>query len=205
MSNGNVRGRFLWHELLTSDPAAAIAYYSKVVGWKKETWGPDESYQMLAGPGGAMAGVLALPEEAKDTPPHWLTYIGTPDIDATCKKAVDLGAEVLHGPMDVPTVGRMAVLLDPQGAVFAVYAPAQPSAGGEPKLGEFSWHELSTTDTDAAWTFYSTLFGWQKAGSMDMGGSGVYQMFGRDGHWWISAMIWRREGKNVRIGDGPPR
>ncbi len=78
--------------------------------------------------------------------------------------------------MDIPTVGRIAVIQDPQGAMIAVYTPADvaPRHDGEPATGEFSWHELSTSDYQAAFDFYAALFGWVKGEAMDMGPGGVY-------------------------------
>ena len=87
-------------------------------------------------------------------------------------------------PMSVPDVGRMAVLRDPQGAVFAVFTAEADSPGreGPPQVGEFSWHELATSDYEAGFDFYSALFGWQKTTAMDMGEMGVYQMYGSGEH-----------------------
>jgi predicted enzyme related to lactoylglutathione lyase len=86
-------------------------------------------------------------------------------------------------PTSVPDVGRFAVLDDPQGATFAIFQPLSPGAppAGMPAVGEFSWHELPTTDHAAAFAFYATLFGWAPTEAMDMGAQGVYQMFGQGG------------------------
>jgi len=176
-------GRFVWYELLAADPAAALAFYPKVTGWGVDTFtGLGEPYQMWTLGGVPLGGTMALPAEAKQAgvPPHWLAYVGTPDVDATVAQAKGLGASVHLPPMDIPTVGRIAVLADPQGASFAVYAPASaPPPAGPPRIGEFSWHELATTDPAAAFAFYSTLFGWEKKGEgHDMGPLGIYQEYG---------------------------
>ena len=88
------------------------------------------------------------------------------------------------GEMAVPEVGRFAVIADPQGGVIAVIEPEGDAAGhdGPPELGEFSWHELATTDADAAWAFYAEVFGWEATARMDMGDMGFYQTFGRGKH-----------------------
>jgi predicted enzyme related to lactoylglutathione lyase len=84
--------------------------------------------------------------------------------------------------MDIPQVGRIAVLADPQGAEFAIFTPSMPGAGSdEPSRGDFSWHELATADWKAAWEFYRALFGWEFATSFDMGPMGTYWMFRRGG------------------------
>ena len=179
-------GRFVWYELLAADPAAALAFYPKVTGWGVETFtGLGEPYQMWTLAGQPLGGTMALPAEAKQAgaPTHWLAYVGTPDVDAAVARAKGLGASVQLAPMDIPTIGRIAVLADPQGASFAVYAPASPPPpAGPPGIGEFSWHELATTDPTAAFSFYSALFGWEKKGDgHDMGPLGIYQEYGPKG------------------------
>ncbi len=184
MSDATVRGRFLWHELLTTDLGAAAKFFSKVAPWTTQAWDQDPSYMMFVAKGGPIAGLTDLPAgaRAKGEPPHWRTYIGTPDVDATVKQAAALGGKIVGAPVTMPTVGRVAQLQDPQGAFFAVYTPENtPRAESQVALGDFSWHELSTTDWRAAWAFYSALFGWVQTSSMDMGEMGVYQMFGRGG------------------------
>ena len=185
MSDATVRGRFLWHELFTTDPGAAAKFFSKVAPWTTQAWEHDPSYMMFVARTGPMAGLAALGADAKakGEPPHWRTYIGTPDVDATVKQAVSLGGRIVQPPTSMAAVGRIAVLQDPQGAVFAVFTPnnTQPDASGANVLGDFSWHELSTTDWRSAWAFYKALFGWVETSSMDMGEMGVYQMFGRGG------------------------
>ena len=89
----------------------------------------------------------------------------------------------MHAPTDIPGAGRFAVLADPQGAVFAVHASQEegPSPAGPPRSGEFSWHELATTDHEGAYEFYADLFDWEKQEAMDMGGGWMYQIYGRAG------------------------
>ncbi len=177
-------GRFLWYEYLASDFDEAQAFYRKVVGWGSEAFpNPDQRYELWTRKGGApVGGVMMLPDEVRNAgvPPHWLSYVGTPNLEAVHAKATGLGAKTHMGPMNIPSVGRIVVLEDPQGAYFALYQPAQdPDPEAEAQPGTFSWHELATTDPAAAWKFYTALFGWVKTSAMDMGPLGVYQMFGR--------------------------
>jgi predicted enzyme related to lactoylglutathione lyase len=185
MSDATVRGRFVWHELLTTDTAAAAAFYEKVIGWKQQAWSQDPSYTMFAAKAGPMAGLMALPEDAKKmgSPPCWVTYVGTPDVDETARQVAEIGGTILKEPTDIPSVGRFAVIRDPQGAVFSAFTPLQgPMGGNAMTLGDFSWHELITTDRPAAFSFYERLFGWVKTEAMEMGpGMGLYQMFGWPG------------------------
>lgn len=175
-------GRFVWYELMTSDPAAARAFYSALFGWKTEPFG-DEGYAMWVGGQGPLGGVLQLPEEARamGAPPHWTGHVTVAGVDAAVAKAKALGGKV-YVVEDIPTVGRIAVLGDPQGAVVALFTPdrAMPEhdAGGH---GEVCWRELITTDPPAALAFYGAIAGWERAGELDLGPMGTYTLFGHAG------------------------
>jgi uncharacterized protein len=179
MSNAEVRGRFVWHELLTTDTAAAAAFYPKVVPWRTQPSNMP-GYTIFMASGLQVAGLMTLPADAGAA--HWLMYVGTPNVDATVTQAQGLGARVCKAASDIPNVGRFAVLADPQGATFAVFTPSGgPPPPGPPPQGGFSWHELATTDVAAALRFYGGLFGWTKGVSHDMGAMGVYQLFEHGG------------------------
>ena len=64
--------------------------------------------------------MYALGPDAKDVPPSWMIYFRTSDCDQTAARAQSLGGHVLVRPKDIPSVGRFAVIQDPQGAAFAV-------------------------------------------------------------------------------------
>jgi predicted enzyme related to lactoylglutathione lyase len=177
-------GRFVWYELLANDQAVATAFYTKVLGWATETWKtpPGASpYTMWNNAGKPFGGLMDLPTEARKAgaPSHWLGYVTVPDTDASLAQAKKLGAKALMDPMDIPEVGRLAVIADPQGAAIALFTPSM--TGGElpasPAVGNVSWHELATDDGKKAWGFYQTMFGWQKGEAMDMGAEGTYQIF----------------------------
>lgn len=179
-------GRFLWHECLTSDIDAAHAFYAAVLGWgAQEFEGGETRYLMGTVEGVPTVGFMELPAgvRAAGGSPHWLTYIGTPDVDRTAREIESAGGSVHVRPRDIPGVGRFAVLTDPQGAYFAIHTPSQPvpeSVGMAP-VGDASWHELSTSDPKAAYDFYLEQFAWEPAGDMDMGNDGIYRMFGKNG------------------------
>jgi predicted enzyme related to lactoylglutathione lyase len=177
-------GRFVWYELLTSNPEPAIRFYTSVLGWGTEEMKGGMPYTMITTGGKPQGGVIKLPKEAADmgAPPHWEPYISTPDVDATVKKAKQLGAKIYKGPMDVPGAGRLAVLADPHDALFAVHcSPGDEPGVFAPAVGQFSWHELASLDHKAALDFYGQLFGWEALDAMDMGEAGVYQTFGIGG------------------------
>ncbi len=180
------RGRFVWHDLLTTDPSGAQKFYPRVVGWTVDAESYPQ-YAMWQTGGRGIGGVMDLPAEVRQggAPPHWLAYISTPDTDASAADAQARGAKVLVGPTDIPEVGRWAILQDPQGAVFALFtptaAPQQPPPEGPPGAGDFSWHELAANDNEAAFGFYAALFGWDRFETHDMGPMGTYIIYGAGG------------------------
>ena len=180
------RGQLVWHELMTTDPKAAEAFYTAAAGWTTAPFeGIGMSYTMWMRGEMPEGGLMALtePERQAGVPPYWLMYVGTPDVDATVREAQALGGRVLVPPMDIPNVGRFAVLADPQGAVFAAHTSANPSPAPDepPQVGQFSWHELATSDSEAALAFYGALFGWAVTRTEDLGALGLYRMFGSGG------------------------
>jgi predicted enzyme related to lactoylglutathione lyase len=113
-------GAFSWFELDTSDPAKALAFYGQLFGWTHETSDMgDGPYHVLKLGDTSVGGVMQTPPEPGARPPMWNCYVTVDDIDATAKQCAALGGQVCAGPMDIPGVGRMAVLQDPQGAVFS--------------------------------------------------------------------------------------
>jgi predicted enzyme related to lactoylglutathione lyase len=175
-------GRFVWYELLTSDPKAAISFYTEVVGWKTQAWEKGD-YTMWVGSQGPLGGVTLLPEQAKKmgAPPYWQANVEVANVDETVAKVKQLGGQV-YVAEDVPEVGRFAVIADPQGAVIAVFTPSSEMQSHDvAKDREFSWHELYTTNHEAAFEFYRQIFGWEKLDEFDMGAMGKYWLWGRDG------------------------
>jgi len=176
------RGRFVWHELVTPNPAAAIAFYPAITGWTVQPFADNPSYKMWSAGQTMIGGVMDLPG-GPSAPPHWLPYVGVDDVDDSVRQAVGLGANVQVPAQDIPNVGRFAILIDPQGAAIALFRSSgrPPGHEGPAELGEFSWHELATSNGAAAFEFYKKLFGWEHMSSFDMGPMGQYRMFGRRG------------------------
>jgi hypothetical protein len=176
----DIRGRFLWYETLTNDVNGAIAFYTKVIGWGTQSWdGMGTPYHMWANGEKTIGGIMQMPPDAA-APPHWLGYVGTPDVMATTARAEELGAKVFLRNMNVPTVGTMSVMQDPFGAFFAAYTPETAMPPAVPGVGDITWHEIATTDVDACLAFYGDLFGWKKLAAHDMGAMGVYLEYGLD-------------------------
>ncbi len=179
-------GTFVWYEMMTIDTKAAVDFYTRLIGWTTQEWNElGEPYTMWVAGEKPFAGLMKLPEEARaaGAQPHWLAYVAVDDVDAVTAKAVNLGATVLVPAQDIPNVGRFSVIADPQGAVISPFKSLEASVescDGMPML-QFSWHELGTSDLEAAWAFYSDLFGWKILEDMDMGDAGLYRMYGFEG------------------------
>lgn len=179
----NKPGDYIWYELLTSDADAAQSFYGKVLGWSFADSGQaNMDYRILnAGPH-SVGGLMGItPEMAKHgARPTWLGYIAVEDVDDSAADLEKRGGRVLMPATDIPGVGRIAMVADPQGAPFYVMKPngegkSMAFADDHPRLGHCAWNELSTPDQSAAWAFYGDLFGWKHDGEMDMGPMGKYQ------------------------------
>jgi uncharacterized protein len=119
-------GVFVWDELATTDVDGAQRFYEEVFGWTTKDMGPDfGGYRIFEVGGTGIAGLMSLQDAS--IPPHWQPYVAVDDTDATTAKAQGLGGSALLEPMDVPTIGRIAVLSDPQGAVFGIIKPEPAS------------------------------------------------------------------------------
>ena len=159
-----------WADLSTTDPAAAVTFYSTLFGWEDDPQpmpiGPDALFHMQKINGLEAAAITPQMEHEREQgiPPHWNTYITVNDVDSVAGQAADLGGAVLDGPFDVFQAGRLASIQDPQGAVFKAWKPNQ-KIGARVKFepGALTWHELLTTDSEAAVDFYSLLLGLERA------------------------------------------
>jgi len=199
-------GTFCWVELGTSDNQAAKNFYTQLFGWETQDnpMGPDMVYTMLKLDGKDVGGLYKLMPDmvAQGVPPHWMSYVYVTDADATAEKAKAAGATVLNGPFDVATHGRMAVVQDPTGAVFALWQPKDNKGSGIYNVpNSFCWNELGTGDTQKAGEFYTNVFGWTKEGfsgspveytmfnNGDRGAGGMYKITPEMGpippHWLV--------------------
>jgi predicted enzyme related to lactoylglutathione lyase len=175
-------GRPVWYELMTTGTAAAETFYKNVVGWTSAPFEASPNpYKVFKRSGDVqVAGLLERPE-GMDAPPFWAMYVAVPNLDDAVTQIKRLGGGELSPVIEVPTVGRLQMMKDPQGAAFYIIQPVSSEERPEtaPEVGEASWLELMTTDAPAAMKFYSELFGWRPSESLDMGPLGKYQMFNR--------------------------
>jgi uncharacterized protein len=177
-------GTFCWVELGTTDGEAAKKFYTELFDWSFDdrSVGPDMVYTMLKKDGKEVGALYKMPAEmsAQGIPPNWLSYASTANADDTSAKVISLGGNLMKEPFDVMDVGRMAVIQDPTGAVFAIWeARKHKGAALVNAPGSLCWNELMTTDTDKAGDFYSGLFGWDK--DVQNFGPMEYTMFTNEG------------------------
>jgi uncharacterized protein len=171
-------GRFVWHDHISGDVEKAKAFYTELLGWTIEPWKSGEmEYPMISAGGKQHGGFGPAPE---GVPSHWLGHVLVEDADEAASKAEAAGGRIVNPPMDIPQIGRMVVIADPQGAVFSAFASASPGEGSSAE-GTFVWDELLTADVAGAKSFYGEVFGWTTE-EMDVGEAGTYTIFQRAGN-----------------------
>ena len=174
-------GRFVWHDLMTTDGARAQKFYAALFGWEiQEVPMQGFIYRMIHCGPGPIGGIV---EEKAIPASHWMPYLAVSDVDAAAKKLTSLGGSVCVGPTDIPGTGRFAVVGDPQGGYFSLYKGLPESQGFDPDAavpGRVCWNELYTSDDAAAQKFYSAMFGW-KDEPKDLGPMGTYHVQVLDG------------------------
>lgn len=181
----NKHSATIWYELLTTDSEAATDFYSKILDWGVDrTVSAPQGYQQFTAAGQPIAGVLtASAGTEKVVPiPCWLGYLRVENVDECVEAVRAAGGAVRIPAQDVPGVGRIATLADPQAAVFCVISPNidreshsyRPNAHGH---GHAGWNELWSNQPGSALAFYVNQFGWQEGQGVDIGAMGTYQLF----------------------------
>lgn len=159
-------GAFCWIELATTNQDSAKSFYSALFGWSVTDTpiGPDDLYTIfkLQDRDAAAAYTMRKEQRAQGVPPNWLLYISVENAEECVAKVVKAGGVVHMPAFDVMNAGRMAVLQDPTGAVFAVWQPRNTQGVGIGGVdGTLCWADLSTPAPEIASKFYSAVFGWQ--------------------------------------------
>lgn len=179
-------GEFCWTDLGVKDFASAKKFYKGLFGWKFAEYpmGEGAVYAIVSVGGKEVCGVYTMAEAQKKlkAPPYWLPYISVKSTDATAKKAKAAGGKIITKPTEVMDKGRMAVIQDPTGAVFALWEPRTSiGAGLDGKPGTVCWHDLSTPKPSVAGKFYEKAIGWKTKGQKYSGNE--YHLFtlGRKG------------------------
>ena len=150
-----------WVELLTSDPGRSQEFYGRLFGWTVEDPGADYGgYKNFQLKGERVAGCMRNDGEA-GIPDLWSVYLAVDDAEAAVARAAEHGGQAMVPAMDVMTLGRMAVVVDPGGAVIGMWQPGDHRGFGfvgEP--GAPSWFELHTRAYEPSLAFYRAVFGW---------------------------------------------
>jgi predicted enzyme related to lactoylglutathione lyase len=160
----NENSTFCWIELGTSDAAGARAFYTGLFGWSVNEFPMGEmgTYNIFQKDGKDAAAMYQMGAQQAGMPPSWLSYIEVASADEATEQAKGLGGNVVHGPFDVYDLGRMTLLADPQGAMFAMWETKSRGGlgiGNQPNT--LCWNELQARDLEAAKKFYAPLFGWR--------------------------------------------
>jgi predicted enzyme related to lactoylglutathione lyase len=117
----NMPGTLVWNELVAPDTAVAAQFYTTVFGWSTHV---DESgeypYIVFMNGDRAGAGLMQIRPEWGDVPSHWMVYFAVEDCDASADRVKELGGSIENGPIDIPDMGRFALVSDPQGAYFTI-------------------------------------------------------------------------------------
>ncbi len=208
-------GRIVWRDLITDDPAQSRRFYEELFGWEFESVGTlfslggDDAYSLIRHNGrliGGMVNEASLNNNAENVS-QWVVLMSVADVDAAADHFRGHGGEVLAPPTDVADRGRMAVVVDPQGALLALVQTADGDPEiHEPDYGDFLWDELWTTDLTAATEFYTGLTGLAKSDRAVDGGRS-YRTLNRDGNPALGAMTHPIEGRRpvwvtyIRVAD----
>lgn len=160
-------GRFIWHDLMATDVAAARRFYSGLLGWEFETTTRNDRPYVLARLGGEpVAGIVdvsALP----DASPQWISFMAVADVDRVIGLVTSGGGTVLVEPRDVTSIARAAVVSDPQGAPLGVAQLHREIPGAvdpaRPIANRFFWQEYLASDATRALEFYKGLAGYESA------------------------------------------
>src|SRR5436190_5047940 len=204
VATSTLLGRPVWYELMTSDMKAAESFYKTVVGWTTKPFdGAGHPYTQFNRSGDvSIGGVMNKPADVK-APPFWAMYVAVPKLEDAVAHITRLGGKTHTEVITIPGVGRLQLMMDPQGAAFYIIEPASSERRPEtaPEVGDASWHELMTTDAAAAMKFYQQVFGWRADEVMDMGPMGKYHMFNRPQG---SGMIGGMMNKPPEMANVPP-
>lgn len=188
-------GRFVYHDLMTTDPAAARPFYAALLGWAcvpREVG--DFEYTDVRAAGARFGGMVPL-DASHGLPSHWASYVAVDDVAAACARAEAAGGRVCVPPHDVPGgAGQFAVLNDPAGAMLSVVRFAEPFATPpNDAAGGAWWHELFSTDPERSAAFLAAVFGWSAAPPTTLPSGTTYRILSADGETVCGVMRTPRE------------
>lgn len=167
-------GRFTWFECYSGDVERSRVFYSELFGWTIEPieMGDGWTYELIKSVQTGIGGLMPLmPEQGPH--PFWLSYLSVSNVDETAARVASSGGAILRDGVDIPDVGRIAIVRDPQGAILALFKGATGDPEEAEGPGSWWWNELWTTSDRDALTFYESVFGYTHD-SMEMADGGLY-------------------------------
>ncbi len=156
-------GYFVWHDLMTTDVEASLAFYPELFGWtiSEIPMGSFTYRRINFGDGGQGAFMPLDPEHG--LPSHWMPYLAVDDVDAVVGGVEGLGGKPCVPAMDMPNIGRFAVVEDPAGTPFTAFKGAGEGRDLTDRNhhGQFCWDDLAVPDPEAVLGFYREVAGWE--------------------------------------------
>ncbi len=180
----NTSGRFVWRELITPALEQSRAFYSQLLGWTPNAMDMGGMEYTVYNQGEAQVAGMMAPM-MPGVPPFWLDYITVEDVDASRLQVISLGGTAITEAMDIPNIGRFALVQDPEGATFSLFRGLNPGSTPDseiPPNHTFCWSQLMSTNVDRVVSFYTKVFGWEAEPMGEM------VVFKRDGKGIASAM-----------------
>ena len=182
-------GRIIWRDLISDKPAESRKFYEELFGWEFQgvgnlfNLGGEDAYSLIRHNGRLIGGMVneeRLQNDAGDIS-QWVVLMSVADVDAAAATFAAEGGEVLTPPADVADRGRMAIVVDPQGALLALVQTAEGDPEWhQPGYGDFLWDELWTSDLEAATSFYTGMTGLEE-NEVELAADRTYRTLNRGG------------------------
>ena len=165
LSSTPLLGKFVWRDLVSEHPDAVKPFYAALFGWEfEETRALGAPYTLIKSGGQYIAGISRTRRSRPEQPvSQWLSFMSVADVDRAAEQTRQAGGSVVAGPLDLPNVGRGAVVLDPDGAPLGLLRSriGDPADTAEPPLHRFLWTEHLSRDPQASAAFYAALAGFE--------------------------------------------
>ncbi|NTV84682.1 MAG: VOC family protein [Bacteroidales bacterium] len=156
-------GKFVWYDLLTDKVPEVKKFYGELFGWEYEGEAKANApYTLIKYQGKPIGGIIYTDLKKELNESQWISYLSVPDVDQAFKFTGSEGGIQYRQPWELADRGRVAVVADPQGALFVLFrAKGGDPADRQPEMNEWLWTELLTTDPQAAVDFYDELVGFE--------------------------------------------
>jgi predicted enzyme related to lactoylglutathione lyase len=161
--SNHLRGKFVWFELVTTDPDQAAAFYARVLGWRITPGNANGGKVHDIANGERKLGLIKKLEPASNLSTHWMGYVSVPDLDAASHAVQANGGKVVVPATEIPGVGRFATVADPEGSMFSLFTSTKGDLPDhDPAPGDWIWNELWSKDPSTAFRFYAAVGGYSR-------------------------------------------